>query len=134
MDQFWRGIVTEIAWSLVAPIVTAAITALMGWLVYWWQKLFKSNFDEKARATIHSALERGVLYTIQKIRDQQGFVSPTQHRSLIQQGAADYVEKWSGGTVKAKKLSHSDLMELAVPHLPLPPGVVLPRKPVIPEK
>lgn len=130
MDQVWRTIATEVAWAFAGPIVTAAVTALTGWLVFWWQKLFKSNFDEKARATIQGALERGMLHAIQTMKDRQGhsFVTPTAKAQLLSD-TASYVEKWSGGTAKAKSLTHSDLMELAVPHLPLPPGIVLPGKP-----
>ncbi len=129
MGQVWQSIATEVAWAFVGPLVTAGVTALTGWLVFWWQKLFKSSFDEKARATIQAALERGMLHAIQTMKDRQGhsFVTTTAKAQLLSD-TAGYVEKWSGGTVKAKSLSHSDLMELAVPHLPLPPGIIMPKK------
>ena len=127
MDEIWRSVLVEIAWSFVGPIVTAAVTMIVGWLVFWWQKLFKSNFDEKARDTIHAALERGMLHAIQSYRSQNRFgsIGDSERRQLTSD-AASYAERWSGGTIKAKSLSHSDLMELAVPHLPLPPGITLP--------
>jgi hypothetical protein len=131
MDQFWRGLASEVAWVLITQIVPAIASILVGWLVFWWQKLFKSNFDEKARDTIHSALERGMLHAIQAMKERRGFVTVTaSNRSELLADAADYAEKWSSGTIKAKKLSREDLMALAVPHLPLPAGVVLPKREV----
>jgi hypothetical protein len=130
MDQIWSGIVAQIAWGLVEGAIPTIAAAVIGWLVYWWQRLFKANFDAKARTTIQDALERGMRYAIQSMRDRQGVAviqSQTGRQSLLTE-TASYVERFSGGTVKAKKLSHAELMELARAHLPLPPGVTLPSR------
>jgi hypothetical protein len=96
--------------SFVGPLVSAAATYAVGWVVYMWGRVLKTDFDKKSADTLHAALERGILAAIEH------FGARTNKATLLA-SAADYAEQWNGGTVKRFGLTHDDLQELAVPHL-----------------
>lgn len=116
--QFFGGgsssIVTEIGWQIalafVGPLVSAAATAAVGWVVYLWGRLLKTDFDKKSADALHAALERGMLAAVDALGRRA-------NRSSLLSFAADYAQQWNGGTVKRFGLGHEDLMQLALPHL-----------------
>jgi muramidase (phage lysozyme) len=108
--SLWTDIGLQILLAFVGPIVSAAATAAVGWIVYWWQRVLKSDFDQKSADSLHAALERGILAGIQAL-------GPKAPASRLLEAAADYTQEWNGGTVKRFKLSRDDLHQLAAPHL-----------------
>jgi hypothetical protein len=100
----------QIALAFVMPLVSAAATAAVGWIVYWWQRVLKADFDQKSRDALHDALERGMLAAIEAF-------GPKAKRSTLLSTAADYAEQFNGKTIKNLKISRSELVQLAVPHL-----------------
>jgi hypothetical protein len=116
--QFFGGgsssIVTEIGWQIalafVGPLVSAAATAAVGWVVYWWGRVLKTEFDQKSADALHAALARGILAGVEALGVRAG-------RGALTSFAASYVQQWNGGTVKKFGLSHEALTQLAVPHL-----------------
>jgi hypothetical protein len=108
------SIVTEIGWQIalafVMPLVSAAATAAVGWVVYWWGRVLKTEFDQKSAEALHAALARGMLAGVQALGVRAGSAALTSF-------AANYVQQWNGGTVKKFGLSHEALTQLAVPHL-----------------
>lgn len=100
----------QIVSAFIAPLVSAAATAAVGWIVYWWQRVLKADFDAKSATALHSALERGILAAIDAF-------GPRASKSTLLSSAAGYAETWNPGTVKRMKLTHDDLTELALPHL-----------------
>lgn len=100
----------QILLAFIGPLISAAATVMVGWVVYWWQRVLKTDFDKKSADQLHAALERGILAAVEAL----GAKAP---RSQLLAGAADYAEQWNGGTVKRLRLTRSDLEELAVPHL-----------------
>lgn len=121
MNPILQDVLGQIAMAFVMPLVSAAATAIVGWLLWWWQRLFQSEWDAKSREALHAALERGMLVALQALQERRGhaFVTPSNRAELLSEAAA-YAEKWSGGTVKRFGLSHADLKELATSHLPMP--------------
>jgi hypothetical protein len=78
--QFFGGgsssIVTEIGWQIalafVGPLVSAAATAAVGWVVYWWGRVVKTEFDQKSAEALHAALARGMLAGVQALGVRAG--------------------------------------------------------------
>lgn len=102
-------IAMQIALSFLMPIISAAVTAFVGWIGYMWAKWFKTGFDQRSADMLHAALERGVLAMVERFG--------TGNKAAVLQGAADYAEQWSGGTVRKFGLGPADLQALAEPHL-----------------
>jgi len=109
-NSLWGDIAMQIALSFIAPLVSAAATAVVGWIAYQWQRLLKADFDAKSAAQLHAALERGILAAIEHF-------GPRADRNMLVASAADYAQTWNGGTVKRFGLTHEDLQQLAAPHL-----------------
>lgn len=103
-------IALQVALSFVGPLISAAATAIIGWLTYQWARWFKADFDKKSADSLHQALERGMLAAIEAL----GVNAP---RSGLLAHAADHAEQWNGGNVKRFKLSTADLQQLALPHV-----------------
>lgn len=119
MDPIVRSIVTEIAMSFVMPLITAAASYLVGWVLWTWQKLFKTEWDAKSREALHDAFARGMLVAVQAQLAKRGHsIITSLNRDEVLADAAAYVQKWNGGTVRKFKLSDADLRELAMSHLP----------------
>lgn len=106
----WTDIGMQIVLAFVAPLVSAAAAAAVGWIVYWWGRLLKADFDQKSADALHKALERGMLAAL------EAFGGRASKAKLIS-SAADYAEQWNPGTVKRMRLTRDDLEQLAVPHL-----------------
>lgn len=104
----------EIGWailmSFIQPIIAAAATYLVGWVVWLWGRVLKTDFDKKSADQLHAALERGILAAVEHFGAFGNQARITSH-------AADYVEQWNAGTVKRLGLTHEGLQELALPHL-----------------
>jgi len=108
--SLWVDIGLQIGLAFVGPLVSAAATAGVSWIVYMWGRVLKSDFDKKSADSLHAALERGMLAAIEALGSRAS-------KANLLATAADYAEQWNGGTVKRFGLSHDDLKELAVPHL-----------------
>lgn len=108
------GLFAEIGWQIalafVGPLVSAAATAAVGWIVYMWGRVLKTDFDKKSADSLHAALERGILAAVEALGARAG-------RTNLLSFAANYAEQWNGGTVRKFGLDHDALIELAVPHL-----------------
>jgi hypothetical protein len=100
----------QIALAFVAPLVSAAATAVVGWIVYLWQRWLKADFDAKSAAALHQALERGALAAIDAF-------GPRASKSTLISSTADYAEQFNGGTIKRFRLTRESLEQLAVPHM-----------------
>ena len=104
------AIALEIAKAFILPLVSAGVTAAVGWVVYWWQRLLKSRFDQASAEQLHAALERGILAAIDALGSRASKSSLISH-------AADYAASNNPGAVRHFKLGFSDLERLATPHL-----------------
>lgn len=100
----------QILLAFIAPLVSAAATAAVGWIVYWWQRVLKADFDAKSATALHAALERGILAAIDAF-------GPRASKASLLSSAADYAEQFNGGTIKRLKIDRASLVQLAVPHL-----------------
>lgn len=100
----------QIALAFLGPLAAAAATAAVGWIVYWWQRVLKTDFDQKSAESLHAALERGLLAGIELLGSRAS-------KTNLLAFAADYAEQWNGGTVKRLGLTREALTQLAVPHL-----------------
>ena len=109
-SSVWSEIGFQILMSFIAPLVSAAATAAVSWVVYMWGKVLKSDFDKKSADSLHAALERGILAAIE-------LLGSTARRQHLLASAADYAQTWNSGTVKRLGLTSSDLEQLAAPHL-----------------
>lgn len=103
-------IALQVALAFVAPLVSAAATAVVGWITFLWQRNLKADFDAKSAESLHKALERGMLAAI------DAFGARAKKSTLIST-AADYAEQFNGGTIKRFGLTRDSLEQLAVPHL-----------------
>jgi len=106
----WTDIGMSIALSFLRPLVDAAVVAVVGIVALHWQKWFKVDFDAKSRQTLQEALERGALAALEAF-------GPRASKAKLTAATADYVQRFSGGTVKGFGLSAEDLQQLALPHL-----------------
>jgi muramidase (phage lysozyme) len=106
----FAGIGLQILLAFVEPLAAAAATAGVGWVVYLWQRLLKTEFDKKSAESLHAALERGLLAAIDALGSRAG-------KASLLSFAADYAQQWNGGTVKRFGLTHEGLQQLALPHL-----------------
>lgn len=104
------SIALEIAMSFVGPLIGAAATAIVGWIVFWWQRLFRSEFDTRSAEQLHAALARGMQAAVEVLGARAG-------RAQLLAYAADYAEQWTGGAVRHFRLARDDLEALAMPHL-----------------
>lgn len=100
----------QVALAFVAPLVSAAATAVVGWIVYWWQRVLKADFDAKSADSLHKALERGMLAAIDAFGSRAG-------KAKLLNFAADYAATNNPGAVRHFKLSEEKLQQLAIPHL-----------------
>ncbi len=100
----------QIALAFVAPLVSAAATAVVGCIVYWWQRVLKADFDAKSADSLHKALERGMLAAIDAFGARAG-------KAKLLNFAADYAATNNPGAVRHFKLSEEKLQQLAIPHL-----------------
>jgi hypothetical protein len=96
--------------SFIGPLVSAAATYAVGWVVYMWGRVLKTDFDKKSADTLHAELERGILAAIEHFG---AWAAPAKLTGF----AADYAEQWNGRTVKRFGLTGDQLQELALPHL-----------------
>ena len=106
----WADIGMQIALSFLMPLVSAAATAAVGWIVWQWNRLLKADFDAKSAEALHAALERGMLAAIEAF-------GPRGSKAKLVSTAADYAETFNGGTIKHLGLSSAGLEQLALPHL-----------------
>ncbi len=113
--NLWADIGMQIALAFVMPLVSAAATAAVGWIVYWWQRVLKAEFDAKSRLALHEALERGIMAAIEAFGPRMA-ASKTGKSKLLE-FAADYAATNNPGAVKHFGLAFGDLERLAVPHL-----------------
>lgn len=90
------GLVAEIGWQIalafVGPLVSAAATAAVGWIVYMWGRVLKTDFDQKSADSLHAALERGMLAAVEALGTRAG-------RGNLLAFAANYAETRNGGTI-----------------------------------
>ena len=105
----------QIALSFIAPLVSAAATAVVGWIAYQWQRLLKADFDAKSADMLHGALERGMLAAIDAFGVRA--TGTKAGKTKLLEFAADYAATNNPGAVKHFKLGFGDLERLAVPHL-----------------
>ncbi len=108
--NLWADIGMQIALSFLMPLVSAAATAAVGWIVWQWNRVLKADFDAKSAEALHAALERGMLAAIEAF-------GPRTNKAKLISTAADYVETFNGGTIKRLGLSRDSLEQLALPHL-----------------
>lgn len=100
----------QIALSFLAPLVSAAAAAVVGWIVYWWQRVLKVEFDAKSANMLHASLERGLLAAIELLGARAG-------KGELLDFAADYAATNNPGAVRHFKLTDEKLRKLAIPHL-----------------
>jgi muramidase (phage lysozyme) len=108
--NLWADIGMQIALSFLMPLVSAAATAAVGWIVWQWNRLLKADFDAKSAAALHAALERGMMAAIEAF-------GPRTSKTKLIASAADYAETFNGGTIKRFGLTRENLEQLALPHL-----------------
>ena len=108
--NLWADIGMQIALSFLMPLVSAAATAAVGWIVWQWNRLLKADFDAKSAESLHAALERGMLAAIEQF-------TPRAKKATLISSAADYAETFNAGTIKRMGLSRASLEQLALPHL-----------------
>ena len=108
--NLWADIGMQIALSFLMPLVSAAATAAVGWIVWQWNRLLKADFDAKSAEALHAALERGMLAAIEAF-------GPRTNKTKLISTSADYAETFNGGTIKRLGLSRESLEQLALPHL-----------------
>jgi hypothetical protein len=100
----------QIALSFLAPLVSAAAAAVVGWIAYQWQRVLKVEFDSKSASMLHASLERGLLAAIELFGSRAG-------KGKLLDFAADYAATNNPGAVRHFKLTDEKLRELAIPHL-----------------
>lgn len=108
--NLWADIGMQIALSFLMPLVSAAATAAVGWIVWQWNRLLKADFDAKSAEALHAALERGMLAAIDALGTR------TSKAKLVS-SAADYAQTFNAGTIKRLGLTRESLEQLALPHL-----------------
>ncbi|KKB76957.1 hypothetical protein VW35_15800 [Devosia soli] len=65
--------------------MSAAATAAVGWIVYMWGRVLKTDFDQKSADSLHAALERGMLAAVEALGTRAG-------RGNLLAFAANYAE------------------------------------------
>lgn len=113
--NIWAEIGMQVALSFVAPLVSAAATAAVGWIAWQWQRVLKADFDQKSADMLHGALERGMLAAIDAFGARSARSAAGKTKLLA--FAADYAATNNPAAVKHFKLGLGDLERLAVPHL-----------------
>jgi hypothetical protein len=53
--NLWADIGMQIALSFLMPLVSAAATAAVGWIVWQWNRVLKADFDAKSAESLHAA-------------------------------------------------------------------------------
>lgn len=104
----WGDIALQVGMAFVLPLVAAAATTAVGWVTYWWGRLFKVDFEAKSATMLHEAFERAMLTAIERF-------GPKAKQATLVSSAADYMEVFNPDT--AKKLGRERLEALAVPHI-----------------
>jgi hypothetical protein len=100
----------QIASAFLAPLASAAATAVAGWIIWQWNRVLKADFDAKSAASLHAALERGMLAAIEAF-------GPRSNKAQLVSTAVDYAEKFNGGTIRRLGIGRESLEQLALPHL-----------------
>lgn len=108
--SLWSDIALQIVLAFVAPLVSAAATAAVGWIVYWWGRVLKADFDAQSADALHAALERAGLAVVEALGTR---ASKARKLAFM----ADYVAEHNGDAVKHFRLGKDALEQLAVSHL-----------------
>jgi muramidase (phage lysozyme) len=110
-QSIWSEIALQAALAFVAPLAGAVATMAVGWVTFWWGKVLKSEFDARSAEQLHDALQRGLVAAADRLGARAS-------SAKLLASAADYAERFNGGTVKRFGLTNADLQQLAAPHLP----------------
>lgn len=108
--NLWADIGMQVALSFLMPLVSAAATAAVSWIVWQWNRVLKADFDAKSAESLHAALERGMLAAIEAF-------GPRANKAKLVSTAADYTATFNAGTIKRLGISRESLEQLALPHL-----------------
>jgi len=123
MDNPFAQIGLQIAWAFLEPVILTAVSGVVGWLIFQWNKWFRYQWDEKNRQALQSALENGVRAGLQALASQRGYQSASlleMDKPTVLNFARSYVAGSVPGAIKHFGLSPEKIEELAIPHLPIP--------------
>ena len=118
-----RQLATPILIELMLPVLMGAVSAGIGWAIWWWRKLTGYQMDETARLRLNGAFENAVRFGLNAALLRKGMTSVSLLSADDRRGALDdaasYVERFNPGDVKKFGLSHSALKDRLTPLLPL---------------
>ena len=118
-----RQLATPILIELMLPVLMGAVSAGIGWAIWWWRKLTGYAVEEQARLRLNGAVENAMRFGLNTVLMRKGLVNVSSltsedKRAALDEGAG-YLERFNGGDVARFKLSHSTLKDRLTPLLPL---------------
>jgi len=123
MNDALRQLAAPILIELMLPVLMGAVSAGIGWAIWWWRKITGYEMDETARLRLNGAFENAVRFGLNTVLMRRGLSSVSlltadDKRAALDE-AAGYVESFNPGDVRKFGLSHAALKDRLTPLLPM---------------